>query len=244
MQQGRSPASQWLVSLRGGCLARQLRNCQQAWGATRIRACVRYCVPLTTAGQCRATSQPLHCSTPGQPVHISCECPTWQHPPAQVMQHNPAKPHKCSLNNFRRLRGSKGTPNCNSHSPFSSALNNIAQLHLRLQGRVGRKAREYKWIQQTPSHVCVCVSSEAAAWQVGMHLNFKAPVHGSRPRNGCHSLNTSTPLTLAHNTRQESNACVCNCSSHGASALQGDERLAACLLYFPELTEFAPGGRA
>ena len=34
------------------------------------------------------------------------------------------------------------------------------------------------------------------------------------------------------------------CSSHGASALQGDERLAACLLYFPELTEFAPGGRA
>jgi hypothetical protein len=34
------------------------------------------------------------------------------------------------------------------------------------------------------------------------------------------------------------------CSSHGVSALQGDERLAACLLYFPELTEFAPSGRA
>ena len=40
--------------------------------------------------------------------------------------------------------------------------------------------------------------------------------------------------------------CMCQlcCSSNGASALQGDERFAACLLYFPELTEFAPGGRA
>lgn len=135
------------------------------------------------------------------------ECPTLQHPPAQVMQHNPAKPHKCSLNNFRKLRGSKGTHDCNSHNQFSSALNsNVHSIASQASGTRVQKSEEIQ-MDTAENVVCICVfrgccmageGQRSTAWQPAkewvLRCHSMQAVRGStltsRREKGC-STNTS-----------------------------------------------------